>query len=147
MILGEGQVKKLDFYDRLDKILAEKGISRRRMAIQSGIPESTISAAFRRRSKKFSTENIIKISSALQIPLDELVGSEIASEMFFGLMSGKSPSDLPDVSSHEKAPSADNKRRETLLSHYDTLNADGQEKAVERVAELAEVPRYRKNGG
>lgn len=147
MILDEGQVKKLDFYDRLDKILAEKGISRRRMALQAGIPESTISAAFRRRSKKFSTENIIKISSALQIPLDELIGGEAASEIFFGLVSGKRPADLPDVSSYDKALSADDQRREALLSHYDRLNDDGQQKAVERVQELTEIPRYRKNGG
>ena len=80
----------------------------------------------------------------MQIPLDELIGGEAASEIFFGLLSGKRPADLPDVSSYEKALSADDQRREALLSHYDLLNDDGQEKAVERVAELAEVPRYQK---
>ena len=51
------------------------------------------------------------------------------------------------LANYEKFHGHEAQRREALLSHYDRLNDDGQEKAVERVQELTEIPRYRKNGG
>ena len=49
------------------------------------------------------------------------------------------------LANYEKFHGQEAQRREALLSHYDTLNADGQQKAVERVQELTEIPRYKKN--
>ena len=48
------------------------------------------------------------------------------------------------MENYEKFHGEEANRREALLSSFDALNADGQVRAVERVQELSEVPRYRK---
>ena len=48
------------------------------------------------------------------------------------------------LANYEKFHGKEAQRREALLSSFGELNDAGQERAVERVQELTEVPRYRK---
>ena len=96
---------------------------------------------------------IVDIADLLDIPLEDLIGHE-AAEKFREYINRDIPQksimihrpDLEEkmLANYEKFHGQEAQRREALLSHYDRLNDDGQEKAVERVAELAEVPRYQK---
>lgn len=135
----------MDFYAQVDKLLKEQKMSRRQLAIKTGIPESTMSTAFMRKSLRFSELNKEKIAAALGVPWWELAGLPV--EEIDGQKRVRRL-DLEEkmLANYEKFHGKEAKRREALLSHYEQLNDDGQEKAVERVAELAEVPRYRKNG-
>ena len=63
----------MDMYDKIDAILAEKKMSRRQLALAAGISENTISGAFRRRTKNFSMENIVRIADVLGVSFTDLV--------------------------------------------------------------------------
>lgn len=67
-----------DIYSRIDDELEKRKMSRRQLAAAAGIPESTISMAFKRRSAAFSASNIVKIANALNMTWQELVvGTDI----------------------------------------------------------------------
>lgn len=61
-------------YGMLDSLLAERGMSRRRLAKLAGISVNTLSSAFRRESKNLSIENVMKIANALKVDWRELMG-------------------------------------------------------------------------
>lgn len=46
----------------------------------------------------------------------------------------------------ERARKAFSEKKARILSHMDKLNDEGQQKAVERVEELTEIPKYRRQG-
>lgn len=59
-------------FDRLDEILKERRMSRRKLALSTGINEHTMSTAFKRKSG-LSVYEILCISKFLGINIDELV--------------------------------------------------------------------------
>lgn len=61
----------MNIYDRIDEILKEKRMSRRQLAQLAGIPESSLAAAFARKSK-MSMERLAKIAHALHVSPEEL---------------------------------------------------------------------------
>lgn len=68
----------MDMFDRMDELLKEKGMSRRQLALQAGIPVSTLSAAFSRKSKgtrsvSLSNDAIAAIAVALGVSTDYLL--------------------------------------------------------------------------
>lgn len=131
----------MDFYENLDRILAEKHMSRRQMALQAGISESTISAAFRRRTAKFSAENIIKIASTLNVPIDQLIGKEAAADVFWQSFKDKKAEEveLPDEHSNSASIPAEERIRSSLMK----LNREGQERVADYAEALEEAPRFR----
>ena len=68
----------MDMYDKIDAILAEKKMSRRQLALAAGISENTLSGAFRRRTKNFSMDNVMKIANVLGVPFTDLISIEWA---------------------------------------------------------------------
>ena len=66
----------MDIYERIDQILKEKRLSRRKLAALAGIPYPTLAASFKRKSKKPSFEFVAKIANALKTTMFELVGEE-----------------------------------------------------------------------
>lgn len=154
----------MDIYDKIDSILSEKNMSRRQLAMQAGISENTISAAFRRRSKKFSTENIFKISRALEIPWQRLVaGTDIEKIAAIAMDSAVT---CYSVGNHTFLNGVDvtEEYRERLERHssaqgasilppliarelaqyYGMLNDEGKSEALKRVEELTQIPKYQK---
>lgn len=127
----------MDFYENLDRILAEKHMSRRQMALQAGISESTISAAFRRRTAKFSAENIIKIASTLNVPLDRLIGKEAAASVFWQSFKDKKAEEITLPAEHSILP--EERIRFSLMK----LNREGQERVADYAEALEEAPRFR----
>lgn len=71
----------MTIYERIDGLLAEKKMSRRKLAQQAGILEGTLSTAFARKTKlKFET--ILKISKVLGMsPWELLDGTDIYDDM------------------------------------------------------------------
>ena len=62
----------LNVYDRIDLILKERGISRRKLAELSGIPYSTIASSFARKNKNLKIETLDKIAAALDVSVIRL---------------------------------------------------------------------------
>ena len=72
----------MDIYERIDKILKVKRLSRRKLAALAGIPYPTLAASFKRKSKKPSFEFVAKISNALKTTPFQLVGEEFWGAQF-----------------------------------------------------------------
>lgn len=62
----------MDVYDRINILLAENK-SKRAMCIALGMPYSTLSSMFQRRSKSIDIETLKKIASYLNTTLEYLV--------------------------------------------------------------------------
>lgn len=68
-------------YDRIDMILKERRISRRKLARKTGIPESTLASAFVRRPEHFPAKYIQAIANALDVPWQILVaGTDVQNQ-------------------------------------------------------------------
>lgn len=63
-------------YDRILKLLDEKGITKKDLSKKTGIPYSSIVSAFSRRSNSFSVSHIQEIAAALNVPISEILNDE-----------------------------------------------------------------------
>lgn len=63
-------------YDRILKLLDEKGITKKDLSNKTGIPYSSIVSAFSRRSDSFSVSHIRKIADKLNVPISEILNDE-----------------------------------------------------------------------
>ena len=137
----------MQIYDRIDEILAEKKMSRRKMARLAGIPETTIASAFSRKPERFPIEYIVRIAKALEIPWQKLVAgtdvekvTAIALESSFHYDSIGSREFLNGVDITEPSENWVDKMR--YLGRQ--LNLSGKEEALKRVEELTQIPKYQK---
>ena len=159
-------------FDRLDAILKERRISRRKLAIAVGIPESTMSTAFMRRSG-LSSDDVLKIAQFLGVSPYYLEGwtvklsdeesvyhddaadyINVRNARFYkdGKYMGATVVD-PSVSKGEALEEflmleAEQEQRDPnftkIENDYHKLNKLGQIEAAKRVGELTEIPRYTK---
>lgn len=144
-------------FDRLDSALQVHGISRRKLALEVGIAESTMSSAFMRRSG-LSFSDTLKIAEYLSMDPYWLEGYDLTKGMngdiYYSKKDGSSiipitesestlrrfnfeikPSDIEDKEHDNQAK----------LNHaYNKLNQEGRLEAVKRIEELTEIPRYTK---
>ena len=67
-----------DVYDKIDEILKERKISRRKLAMMAGININTMSALFARRPERFPDKYLEKIASALSVSIAELKGANLS---------------------------------------------------------------------
>ena len=65
----------MDISDRIDKLLKERGISRRKLAILAEVPPSSFQSAME-RGGNMTTEMLQKIAHALGVPASYLMGWE-----------------------------------------------------------------------
>lgn len=66
----------MDIYDRLNGMLAEKRITKRKLCLDLGIPYTTLASMFQRRSNSIDIETLKKISSYLDTTLEYLATGE-----------------------------------------------------------------------
>ena len=134
----------MDMYDRIDALLKQKGISRNKLAELAGIPSSTISTAFMRRTKNFSVFSTQKIADVLGVTWNELMGLKDLGDGWYGdeTDSTKIVSIPPGTLEYFQKST---KRRVELINQYEKLNEMGQMQALDYVTLLAETPRYQDN--
>ena len=87
--------------------------------------------------RKPSVENWFAIANALHLSIDELNNAEMLPVGPFN------PEIIQDELYLESAKGAREAKR-ILLTAFDQLNDEGQSKALERIEELTEIPRYKK---
>lgn len=158
-------------FERLDRLLRERGISRRKLAQEVDINENTMGTAFKRKSG-LGSDDVLRIAKYLEVspyylegydvtatPLQKLPGYLIAEVTKDGQRIGETriiPSDMADEEIIEEVLDDEEIqirefKRETLsptvariLNAMELLNKQGQFEAVKRVEELTEIPRYTK---
>lgn len=62
----------MNIYDKVDKLLKERGMSRRKLALEARIPPSTFQSTMERR-RGMTVESIYKISTALGMKPEDLI--------------------------------------------------------------------------
>lgn len=119
--------------ERIDAILVERKMSRRQLAIAADIPPSTLQSVLA-RGHGITFEMLMKITQALELAPQDLYPIQRGVQI-----TGMAGDPLNGYSAIRE------QNKEKVISALDKLNADGQAKAVERVEELAEIPKYQKN--
>lgn len=114
----------METYENIDRELEKRGMSRRKLAISIGVPPSTFQSMMERK-RGMTLELLKKIADALGMSIYSLADFDLASEA---------------VTEEINA----NRRESKLLSHFRTLNDNGQTVAVERVQELTQIPAYQR---
>ena len=87
--------------------------------------------------RKPSMENWFAIANALNLSIDELNNAELLPFESFEDTIRRTAENILDGMHSEQ-------RSQVLLSAFSQLNEEGQRKAVERVEELTEIPKYQK---
>lgn len=114
----------METYENIDRELEKRGMSRRKLAISIGVPPSTFQSMMERK-RGITLELLKKIADALGMSIYSLADFDLASEAV-----------TEEINT--------NRRESQLLSHFRTLNDNGQTVAVERVQELAQIPAYQR---
>lgn len=140
-------------YRKINELLIEHGMTKKELAVKAGIPYSTLVSAFNRDTGNLSVRNIAKIASALNVSVNALLGWEYVGTDKDGV-EVYSPTDMEaffntrpvDEPHNEEEPNSASKvsPKEALNAAFDKLNPVGQDKAVETVEDLTEVPKYKK---
>lgn len=148
-------------YDRLDAILKERGISRRKLALELGINENKMSTAFKRHSG-LTVNEVILIADYLSVDYYYLEGWNLEPDesgnlryVKEGMVIAPGYHDPRQVTPEEKNRSIrrfeefvefdeTGKRRSEMNQDFNKLNKTGQVEAVKRVKELTEISRYTK---
>lgn len=137
-------------FDRLDYVLKEKGMSRRKLALAVGINPGTMSTAFMRKSG-LSADDTLKIADFLRVSPYYLEGKTndplytIVPIPFSSLDPDEQKRYLEWSRSFEARHEAEKKTQ--LIQAFNQLNDDGQSEAVNRVEEMTHIPKYMKGGG
>lgn len=145
---------------RIEMLCMDKGLSIRQLALKSGVPYSTLYSAIKRDSNGIDTDTLKKIAAALGVSWYELF-SDIPEEQadiinaqmneVIESLNGQVKLMSPPPRNPQKAVALLKvieqtfNPKEEILSCYDQLNDEGQKVAAERVRELTEIPRYRRN--
>lgn len=147
--------------EKIGNIAKAKKIPLRQIAIKAEIPYNTLYSIVSRKSNRIDNNALLKIATALDVSVFELMDPEKCLDDFKKGVS--EPIDLqnPDIQKALRRYIKDGKlefpglvngsvldaqyRENDLLYDFRKLNAEGQQKALERVQELTEIPRYQKD--
>lgn len=129
----------MNVYDKIDKLLEQKNLSRRRLAILADIPPTTLQSAFSRKTVNLSLDTIKKIADVLEVTPYDLMGAEywdaiIGNESIAKL--SKSVDLIESVENEYGEGSGE------LLDLFSKLNAKGKEKALDSLSDLTMIKSY-----
>lgn len=142
---------------KIGELAKEKGINLHKLAETTDISYNTIYSIVKRKSDKIDFENVRKIALALGVHPIEIYGDDALELIEYGmdlLHAGFEASRQTQAAFERGAlveTSFDNvyseqasalKRR--VDTAYSMLNDEGKLKAVERIEELAEIPKYQR---
>lgn len=149
----------------IKEIAKEKGMSLKKLAEKAGISYNTLYSITKRDSKRVQSDIIQKLAVALDVSSDYIlyVGSKLEFKDGFVILDSKSGSGswisseyLREISEPgHKIDHVDmelvaeiikflsKKENSEILTAYSKLNEAGREKALERLEELCEIPKYR----
>ena len=114
----------METYENIDKELAKRGLSRRKLASAVGIPPSTFQSMMERK-RGITLELLKRISDFLGVSIYSLAGFDLASEAV-----------TDEINQNQKEIK--------LLENFRNLNSKGQTVAVERIRELVQIPAYQR---
>ncbi len=135
--------------ERIKQIRIGKGLKSYELANKIGVSPSMLSQ-WENGKEPSSILTLKKIADALGVSVNDLIGIsdfyldfEIRSEIIDELFENIAVNDLENVAEFLNEDKSPISRASKIIKSYLELNAAGREKAVERIEELTEIPRYR----
>jgi transcriptional regulator with XRE-family HTH domain len=148
------------FYRLIKEARRRKKLTQEQLAEQLGVQRAVVSKYETGRITP-SVKQAQKIAAVLDIPLLDLIGIEPENnnelertkletliEKFISQNENFDSNKLSDAYYYDENGfrfKGDGSPLEKLIHVFDKLNPEGQEKAVERVEELTEIPKYQRN--
>lgn len=117
-----------NFGDLIKREREAAGLTQEQLGEKIGVTGVTI-MRYEKNQREPRLEQLRKIAVALDVTVSDFVDGDYWET-------------LPD--SEKQAAFSDNPQKELLLTAFGQLNSEGQNKAVERVEELTEIPKYKK---
>lgn len=134
----------MDVYDRIDERLKEQHMSRRKLAMQIGVPPSTFQSMMERK-KGLTFDMLGEIVEALNTSLYSLYDTKEMEIPDWLKKPQEATVNIPAEPKKERPPVECTQDAEELIGELLTkLNFTGQNVAVERVEELTKIPDYQK---
>lgn len=129
------------FYDNFIALCKEKGVAPSAVAEEVGLNKSTVS--YWKNGSQPKVDTIFKIADYFGVPAYRLMWAD-EEPIKFTIPIQELQESIGRPLEAAVAVMA-NDRAEKILSAFDQLNDAGQAKAVERVEELTEIPKYQKS--
>lgn len=141
-----------ELYETITRLCAEREITITELCRQSGASRGSLSDLKMGRKNSLSASTLSKIAEYLDVSVDYLLGT-------YTKKRGKSiPTDNPNdrypyllgkkldgtITVEETDELQGLQQLNQIAGHLEKLNAEGRQKAIERVAELSEIPKYQK---
>lgn len=141
MEMGTDEVGK-----RIRDVRKQKGLTQAYVASSAGIAVNSL-RLYEAGKRKPNIETLHKISVALLVPMTDLLDKTAESAYQAGIDIGSEMEEwqnniIEELRKQEGYSFSDDESR--LIGAFSKLNTDGQQKAVERVEELTEIPKYKK---
>ena len=123
--------------NRIRELRKQNNLTMKQLGEKLGLGESTISQ-YETGKREPDLKTLVKISECFHVSVDYLLGH--VSEPWFYLDNDRI---LREINGYDDNP-VQEPIKQRLLTAFDQLNDEGQQKAVERVEELTEIPKYQK---
>ncbi len=139
-----------ELYETITQLCVQKGINITELCRQSGASRGSLSDLKMGRKNSLSASTLSKIAEFFDVPVDYLLGT-------YTKKRGKSvPTDNPNdrypyllgkkldgiITVEESDELQYLEQLNQIAEDFENLNAEGRQKAIERVAELTEIPKY-----
>lgn len=129
--------------NRLKQTIKDKKMTVKQLAEQTGIPVNTLYSIIKRDSDRVRAETIQVLANALDVTPTYLIGyddgiikpEQYTQEELAEIKAGAWDAYQTHIRELIERP---------LLAAFHSLNPEGQQKAIERVEELTEIPKYQK---
>lgn len=117
--------------DYLRNLRLKSGYTQQQVADSIGVTKATISK-YEKGQRRINSNNIEKLASLFGVEPIYILTGRTSEDWHRELLSNEQSDSLTNTI-------------EKMLPFLDMLNEDGQDKAVERVSELTEIPKYQKS--
>ena len=117
-------------YDRIEYLLQQKGMTKKALAVQAGIPYTTLMSAFQRGKGSMSPDYVNQIAKVLGVSLSDLMNWDNEETI---LSAGIKMLDYAKLSDPEVY---------SMLCEYYQLNEAGRKKITDYVKDISKIPDY-----
>ena len=117
-------------YDRIEYLLQQKGMTKKALAVQAGIPYTTLMSEFQRGKGSMSPDYVNQIAKVLGVSLSDLMNWDNEETI---LSAGVKMLDYAKLSDPEVY---------SMLCEYYQLNEAGRKKITDYVKDISKIPDY-----
>ncbi len=117
-------------YDRIEYLLQQRGMTKKALAVQAGIPYTTLMSAFQRGKGSMSPDYVNQIAKVLGVSISDLMNWDNEETI---LSAGVKMLDYAKLCDPELY---------SMLCEYEQLNETGKRKIIDYVNDISKISDY-----